>query len=300
MTDLAVSIRAFHAILLFAGLLVAQSGKALPGASQRSASSLLPWSKIELSDCDKEWFEPKHLQKLVDKLCPMIERRSGLTFKAPPVVRVLGSKSWLRVVRREMPNTLDVDRSAAITLGLYIPEREEILLSPYVGNALMRSSGETVAERHRFALPTLAHELVHVLQEQHFQLPSRMRSAASRDDANKLKFLIEGHATLMEERISEGELGLPGYAKWSRKRHLKARRITYTRGRDYLHNLEEHGGMQAIHDALKGPLPSWPAFVRVAMRKRKPAGPTKPEGPAKSKGPVKPVVQPKQPTGNGK
>jgi len=181
----------------------------------------------------------------------------------------LNADSWQRLVACEMPDARDQSLAVAITLALHVPERGEVFLNQPIAYELLRTRADDDQKRRRIAQATLAHELTHVLQEQHFELPSRMRAERSNDNKRKLKFLVEGHATLVEERVAAAEFGIAGYAEWSRKRHLKARRMAYTRGRDYLANLAEDGGERAIHEALGGPLPSWPAFVRVAMRKPK-------------------------------
>jgi hypothetical protein len=229
-----------------------------------------PSTQVVITAPDREWFDPPRLQALVAKLQPLVEKHAELKFLRPPIVRVADDKSWAALVRSEMPDARDQYLAASLTWALYVPERDEVVLSSYLANALLYRVDGKIADRNRFAPPMLAHELVHVLQEQHFALPSRLRADVSEDDKRKLKFLVEGHATLIEERLAVAELDEAKYAEYSRKRHLKARRMAYIRGRDYLHNLDEDGGTEAVHAALRGPLPSWPEFVKVAMRKPKP------------------------------
>lgn len=229
-----------------------------------------PSTKVVITSPDREWFDPQRLQALVAKLQPLVEKHAELKFLRPPIVRVANDKSWAALVRSEMPDARDPYLAASLTWALCVPERDEVVLSSYLASALLDRVDGKIADRNRFAPPMLAHELVHVLQEQHFALPSRLRADVSKDDKRKLKFLVEGHATLIEERLAVAELDEAKYAESSRKRHLEARRMAYIRGRDYLHNLDEDGGAEAVHAALRGPLPSWPEFVKVAMRKPKP------------------------------
>lgn len=114
-----------------------------------------------------------------------------------------------------MPNVKDLSLAVAITWALYVPERGEVVVSPYVTSFLISSAKADAPKRAAFAQPALAHELVHVLQEQHFQTVLRLRNLQSRNENRMLKFLVEGHATWVEENLAVHELGHATYAEWA-------------------------------------------------------------------------------------
>ncbi|HEX5052427.1 MAG TPA: hypothetical protein VFZ65_11685 [Planctomycetota bacterium] len=233
---------------------------------------------IEIVEPTARWFDRAKLARLVEQIVPMVEKYSELRFTKPPVVRAADDGTWIELVLAENPGARDKDLTVAITWGLYLPERDEVVLSPFLTDALMRAADGSNSERDAFARPMLAHELVHVLQEQHYQLPSRLQKTSAAWAKLMLGSLTEGHATWVEEQIGVGEFHYADYVQWSRKRHRAARRMAYLRGRDYVANLAAEGGMKAVHEALGGPVPTEREFARLALRKAGAAAP--PEGPA--------------------
>jgi hypothetical protein len=198
----------------------------------------------------------------------LVERFAEVTFRRPPVVRAADAASWAELVHAEMPEARDPALAVAITFALYLAERDEVVLGPFLANGLMRAAKGDKGRDVGFAFPLLAHELTHALQEQHWQLPSRLRAADDGAGKRILKSLVEGHATWIEEQVAS-DLGIVDFAKPNREMHRRNGRMEYVRGRDYLANLHADGGMAAVLAALTGPLPDGVTFTKVSMRKAK-------------------------------
>ena len=145
-------------------------------------------------------------------LISFVEQERGLRFEHPVPVEFLADKDFEREVRGADTSTADdkkeledyagrlralgllqgkVDLSAAYSdlvgaavVGLYQPEKKRVLvrgtdLTPYVRG-------------------TLAHELTHVLQDQHFDL-QKLQDDAPGGDTTAVTALIEGDAVRVEE-----------------------------------------------------------------------------------------------------
>src|SRR5690606_8505387 len=125
-------------------------------------------------------------------------KHSGLRFLADPVVVAADDASWARLVGEELPRARDPSLAVAVTFALYVPARGQVVLSPYVASRLLEPPGEGPAKPGT-AHALLVHELVHVLQEQHFQLPSRLKAAEGFEAKLVLKSMVEGFATWVEE-----------------------------------------------------------------------------------------------------
>jgi hypothetical protein len=163
--------------------------------------------------------------------------------------------------------------AVATTFALYLPGRDEVVLSPFLTEHLLRQASKDAVVQH--AQARLAHELVHVLQEQHFQLPSRMRAAENADEKLVLRSMVEGFATWVEEQVAAKELALADYGQRNAKMHARNWRMEYVRGRDFFARLHERGGEKAMHDAMRNPPMKLYEFARVAIAK--PAKEAKPD-----------------------
>lgn len=251
----------------------------LPGQEQPAKPAApKPWP---IAAPDKDWFDEKRLADAVSTLRPLAEKYSGLKFTNDPVVRVADDASWAKLVAEEIPRARDADLAMAITFALFVPARDEVVLSPFMGYHLL-SKDEAVAEKVDAWRALLVHELVHVLQEQHFQLPSRLRAAEDAEAKLVLKSMVEGFATWVEECVAEKEFSLAGYAARNTKMHTRNARMQYVRGRDFFSRLAEQGGEKAMHDAMRGEPMKLKDFARLALAK--PAADAKPDAAPAKKG----------------
>ena len=236
---------------LLAGCLAAQDPPRKPVA---------PATQVEITAPDGEWFDGKRLTDLVGAARPMAEKYSGLKFVRDPMVLAADEASWDRLIAAERPDARDHDLAVAITLALYLPARDEVVLGPLLAHELLRRDTKDGPSR----LPFLVHELVHVLQEQHFQLGSRLKAASVADEKLVLRAMNEGFATWVEEQVAVVEFALADYSEKNTRKHRRNARMEYIRGRDFFARLRERGGEKAMHDAMRGPPLKLFDFVRIA------------------------------------
>ena len=224
--------------------------------------------RVQLVDLTGPDFDRRVIDRHIAALLPLVEKHADAKFLRPPVVRAVDDASWAELVHALGPEARDPALAVAITSGLYVPQRDEVVLSPFLVSNLLIEDRKPGKGDTAFVLPLLVHELTHALQQQHWQLPARFVAADVGHERRMLKALVEGHATWIEELVAV-ELGNPGYVAANRERHRRHGRMEYVRGRDYLVNLHADGGMAAVKAALVGPLPDAQTFTKVSMRKAK-------------------------------
>lgn len=222
-------------------------------------------------------FDRAQLDQQIADLVPLVEQHAGVPFVRPPKVLAADGWSWVELVHAENPDARDQALAAAITFALYVPERDEIVLSPFLASRLQAVARGDTGPDTKFALPMLAHELTHALQEQRWQLPSRTRANRVASEHRVLRSLVEGHATWIEERVALG-FGDADFVSRNREMHRRNRRLEYVRGRDYFANLFADGGTAAIHAALGGALPDEATFLQIARKRQKREEATPPAG----------------------
>jgi hypothetical protein len=215
----------------------------------------------------------QRLQQTVDEQVGLVEKHAGLTFLRPPKVRATKAREWRELVRRErgLESAREVFEASVGTFGLYLPATDEVVLSPLVVAPLLQRVDDDAPRHVREGIAhqraTVVHELVHALQEQRFALPSRLARLAKTadedlDEVRRLKFVIEGHAVLVEERIAERELGLDDFFLSGPYAGIGGD-PSYATGRRYFLHLFRRGGMRAVHEKLAAP-PAFDELVRVA------------------------------------
>ena len=234
------------------------------------------------------------LEAAVEEMAAIVEKHAQLKFRERPKVRAATHKEWRALVQEEMEleTGREVFEASVSTLGLYLPEQREVVLSPLVVAPLIKELPEDAPRHTREAVmhqkATVAHELVHALQEQHFGLPSKLRAAEEVEDILRYKWLIEGHAVLVEERIAEGALGLEDFMLKGPYGGLAVGvDPSYVQGRKYFLHLLRTGGMKAVRASLEQP----PTFAQMKELTKKPLPPA-PAAPEQA--PPKPTKPKKQ------
>lgn len=247
---------------------------AVGAPAQQDAPKSKPKSKREL-----------RLQKAVDEMVGKVEKCAQLEFETPPKVRAAKHKEWRELVKREfeIEGGRELFETSLSTLGLYLAKTKEIVLSPLVVAPLIKELDEDAPRHTRIAVAhqkaTVAHEIVHALQEVHFGLPSKLEAAEEVDDILRYKWLIEGHAVLVEELIAEQELGLEDFMQTGPYGGLAiGLDPSYVKGRNYFVHILRTEGMKGVHGKLEKP----PTFEQIRELAKKPL-PPKPEKKAKNK-----------------
>jgi hypothetical protein len=162
----------------------------------------------------------------------------------------------------------EADQSgAASTLAYYDPRDQDIIVR-----------GTTFDVAHRV---TVAHELTHVLQDQHLDITKLQEQALRSDtgDVFSLKALIEGDAVRIEEDYLK-QLSPAQRREYARENDAEGARVgaatesvpdilgvlsgaPYALGPSTIRVLLADGGNRAVDDAITGPTPSSGVFVRT-------------------------------------
>jgi hypothetical protein len=246
-----------------------------------------PWA----SEYPSEW-DPR-----VRSIASDVERARGLEFEHPVEVhflseaefeeRLTGGESLAEADRAAIAQGaaelralglvaggVDVfeasrDASATGTLAFYDPDAEEVFVR-----------GEVVDVAHEV---TLAHELTHVLQDQHFDIRALEERAFTSDagDSSALAALIEGDATRIEDDylrgLSAAERGEYDAQIRNERERIGADTVTtppillfqlgapYTFGPYTVRVLLAEGGNAAVDAALEGPAPSARMFLEPGV-----------------------------------
>ena len=240
----------------------------------------------------RSWY-PKSWDPRVAPIAAEVAHLRGLDFTHPVPIVYLEPKAFVRALGSE--NTLtardraEIDREASVyrslgfiggkvdllrafetaeassTLAYYDPRRQEIIVR-----------GTTLDVAHRV---TIAHEMTHVLQDQHFDIVKLEQRARASEvgDTSTIKALIEGDARRIEqdyvERLTPAEhkeFTREDDAEGTRVRHESASvppivgvfaEAPYAWGSATVRVLFGSGGNAAVDDALTGPAPSSGVFV---------------------------------------
>jgi hypothetical protein len=160
------------------------------------------------------------LRAAVDSLMPRLEQISGLK-KLKPITMHQQTREQLREyvqqrLREEMPpEELNGLRAAYAALGL-VPDTldlEQLMLDLYTEQVAGYYDPTTDAfymvegTPQDLLRPTLAHELVHALQDQHANLDSLISRKRGNDRQTAAQAAIEGHATLVMFAVLAGGSG---------------------------------------------------------------------------------------------
>jgi hypothetical protein len=240
----------------------------------------------------RSWF-PSRWDARVAPIAAEVARLRGLDFEHPVPIRYLAPKEFEeligddsnlskadreRVTRDEavfralgfIGGKVDLLRAfethqSSGTLAYYDPDRQEIIVR-----------GTTLDAAHRV---TVAHELTHVLQDQHFDLRKLQKRAADSEtgDASALRALVEGDAVRIQDDYL-AELSPAEQKEYRRENDAEGARVgketasvpgivdllssaPYEFGPSTVRVLLAAGGNAAVDDALTGPTPSTGVFV---------------------------------------
>ena len=138
--------------------------------------------------------------------------------------------------------------------------------------------GTTLDVEHRV---TIAHELTHVLQDQHFDLTKLEKAADASEtgDSSALQALVEGDAVRIEDDYRK-QLSTADQSEYAREVAAESDRVDtetastpkivnlllgapYQFGPSTIRVLLESGGNDAVNNALTGPVPSTEVFSQA-------------------------------------
>jgi hypothetical protein len=241
---------------------------------------------------------PPQWDPRVAPLTAKVEQLRGLKFEHPVPVRFLSDKEFEKEVgggtsdiseggRAEVENTAAVLRSLGLidggvdlakassqarksgALALYSFTRKEILVR-----------GTTLDASHRV---TLAHELTHVLQDQHLNLTKLEKRAATSETGDEDAFtaLVEGDAVRIEDEY-RGSLSKAEQQQYDKQQDAEGARYEgstkgvpeivsfllsapYAFGPATIKVLVASGGNAAVDRAISGPTPNSQLYIQPGV-----------------------------------
>lgn len=238
---------------------------------------------------------PAQWDPRVAPIAAKVAKLRGLKFEHPVTVKFLSPK--------EFEEEVGVDESALTEEDRVEIEHEEAALraSGWIGNETdLLKAVDTARRSSTLALysfqtkqilvrgskldaqrrVTLAHELVHVLQDQHFDLAKLQREAsrATTGDESVFTGLVEGDAVRIEEmyldtlsakdKAENDRLNAADRARINRESDDVPEIVQFALGAPYSFGpatatvLAETDGDRAINDALTGPVPTSRMFIQ--------------------------------------
>lgn len=240
-----------------------------------------------------ESFFPKKWDPQVAPIAAEVAKLRGLDFEHPVAIHYLADKDFEKQLSATDDSGSDVqaedDRDNAVfrSLGLVggkddlqkaeqTDESSGVLAyyDPAQKDIIVR--GTTLDVEHRV---TIAHELTHVLQDQHFDLAKLQKQAdvSNTGDSSALRALVEGDAVRVQQDYLK-QLSTTDQNEYDREDAAEGARVgnetaavpdlvdllfsaPYEFGPSTIRVLLESGGNDAVNDALTGPTPSTEVFT---------------------------------------
>nr|MDP9333028.1 hypothetical protein [Actinomycetota bacterium] len=232
---------------------------------------------------------PSHWDARLAPIAARVEALRGLKFKHPVRVAYLAAQSFekklttspadLKKQRKRIDEVGGLLRAAGLIGANVDLARAVDTTNAAATSAFYDFHAKVVYVRGTGAFTvetrvTLAHELTHVLQDEHFDLPKLERRAddSTSGSSDALRSLIEGDATRIQDRYlsEQSSADKQAYDLLSAKSADQAARRTqhvpalvgtyfsapYIFGPQVVRVLDEIGGRAAINAALTGPTPS--------------------------------------------
>lgn len=152
---------------------------------------------------------------------PMIEQTAGRTFAEQTPVREVSSDELARLlgasIERDIlaarPGMLPVAARAnamssayavaSLTLGVYARQQRTVFIVPENIERMSASGEIPTGHGERMLRLTIAHELVHALQDQRAGLALRGAAARSADARSAFTAVVEGHAVWATRRLAD-------------------------------------------------------------------------------------------------
>ncbi len=170
-------------------------------------------------------YTEKQAEEIIESLIPLVEKHAGRKFTERPVFKIASRDDLIESLSSDleaqmpalMPSATAVQieelaRQQAtfmspVLLGKYEFLDNTLYLLPRNVKPLMELAGVDGKYEDSLVKLVIAHEMVHVLQNQELLLAPRLSSLKSIEAGQAFNCTIEGHAVLIQDAIG-GELGL--------------------------------------------------------------------------------------------
>ncbi len=215
--------------------------------------------------------------RMLEEAVPLLEKVMGAKFKQPPQVLILSAEASLAVfkedlrpeVLRRYPAATPGQRrtllgalaaaSVRSTVARYSVTRKSFVLVRESFRSQAAAQGFEGAAAREFLMAAIAHEAVHALDDQEFDLAALYGGAADREALRAVSMIIEGRAVHFGAAVAE-KLGvrkeirnlLPG-GKKPKDRRAWTFHLTYQQGAAFTAALIDRGGLDLAARAMREP-----------------------------------------------
>ena len=153
------------------------------------------------------------------EVIPLIEKATGKIFKEIPRVKLVSRKEIPRILERnrlpKLKRQRNIDRNMAmksaekhrkileaVTLGVYGKLDNILYLCPRNVYPVFRLYAIDETYVQPIIILTIAHELVHALQDQEVNLGTKFSRCIGIEESTALRATLEGHAVFIEELVA--------------------------------------------------------------------------------------------------
>lgn len=244
---------------------------------------IVVFSSIAANGSESNKIGKKTIKAIVKKTKPLIEEVTGRKFKKRVKFKIVDrttardeivENANLDLFRKLMPTAseddiarqIEADAAIAIQglLGLYVPKKKQLLIIPENAESNKKADaiGEDVFEDFVFLLVT--HEMVHMLDDQYFDLEGMRNAADDTEELNALFCLIEGNAVYVTDQVAES-LKIPeaanimaqksaaGYQAMEERIQAQTIYQKYTKGAEFVLAIMNAKGTEGISEAFASP-----------------------------------------------
>ncbi|MFW5938369.1 MAG: Hvo_1808 family surface protein [Halanaeroarchaeum sp.] len=241
------------------------------------------WYNESIDVDQSDGLSEAELERFVARTMARVERIRGLEFRENVTIEFV-SREEMRAIARNRTFGSSANDGLWEALFLVGEDRDaRDVFAQYHGELVLGFAAEEGAEkvflvtenpdRPRTDEITLAHELMHVLQHQHFDLYQSKYDPPTLDGEFGKDGVVEGEATLVHKRYQERCNGawdcVPTPAGWADVGSFSGSGLRlmfyqpYADGAAYVHSLVESGGWEAVNAAHESLPPSSEQVVHL-------------------------------------
>lgn len=203
------------------------------------------------------------LDEQVLKLTPFVEKKTGLKYKQTPKAKFPSTAEYKEVIKRGYPNAKDYTKLYALIIAMYDRAQKLIFVHPKLFDNWLENEQKGKDSKDWNMAPSLIHEMTHALQEQTYQLITKLKYEKDGQKRFVLNCLVDGHAALIEELYAEEKLKMKNY--FSKRYNVRQHRA-YVFGRNYLKRVWLADGEKGVQKVLGGEYPNSSTLIDMGYQ----------------------------------
>jgi len=115
------------------------------------------------------------LDKQVAGMIPLVEQLTELKYREPLKVEICSNDEYREYLKKEFPKARDHHRLYALVLSICLTEEKKVVVHPELFASWLKEKHEKKEIHRRDMAPTSIHEITHAIQDQYYELPSKMK-----------------------------------------------------------------------------------------------------------------------------